>query len=236
MGIGVESDPAGQEPARERASQVGRIDLERQPARREPGMYGPEPRSRAHHAHPGSRVHLHVIEPRQIQRQAAVVGNAPAHRGRGGAPQRDRHATVARPAQGGGGLGGGLRLEDQVGHGARERSSEEASQIDVLVAICFGAQEVVGDDPLGEASRRRGAGGRVARAGRQGVPERLGQLGRTARGTALGEGAALVEEDVQVRKRRSNDARAVLGGELCELGQREPDGLFEKRGFGHPIE
>src|SRR4029077_2523924 len=99
----------------------------------------------------------------------------------------------------------------------------------VLVAIRLVPQEVVGDDSLGE-TRARSVVARVD----QRLVERLRQIEGALRSRALGEGAAFVEEEVEVRDLASDDSRALLRAQLGELVERLPDGSFEEGVLRHP--
>ena len=224
--VGVHADPAGDEPADQRAAEVGRVDLEGHPRLRQPPMDGAQPRPRAHHRHAGGDVEVDVVEAREVEREPALVGHGPAHGGRGRAAQRHRHDLLAPPAQRARGLGEVDRLEDEVRDRLGQLAREQAAQVDVLVTVGLAAQEGVGDDALAPRGGR-GAGLR-ARLGAQRLLQGLGQRLGVGRRVALGEGATLVQEEMQVGNDRLERRGALVGKELRELAQRLPDDSGEK--------
>ena len=135
-----------------------------------------------------------------------------------------------RPAQRRRGLPGIHRLEHHVRHRAGERAREQLPEVDVLIAVGFGAQQRVGDDALAQRAGRRG----VVRDRRQRRVQRLRQLARARRRVAVLELAPVVEEEIQIGDRGADRVGARFGRQpreflarLCQVG-------FEIGRSGHP--
>src|SRR5262249_10656464 len=112
---------------------------------------------------------------------------------------------------------------------------EELPEVDVLVAVGLGAQQLVGDDARGERRDPRAeTRGRalVVDALECGV-EGFGEV-ESARGRRPGlERRAPVEEIVQVRKGGAEDTGALVGGEPDEVFDRLLNSALEE-GVEHP--
>ena len=130
----------------------------------------PQPSAGAHDTDLAGRVDVGLVEVRQVEHEAAVVGHGAAERRRGGAAHRHRRRGLARPAQ---------RLDDlhgrQSGRNTRSGSAigevprEEPAEIDVLVAVGFGQQHRDRSRDarrVAAAPRRRPSPTSGARAGR----------------------------------------------------------------------
>ena len=208
----VQADAAGDEPAHQRAAQIRRIVGERHAALRELGMDRAQACPRADHTRARLRVELDRIEPRKIEREAAIVRHRAAHRSGGRAAQRDRHRARASPAQRRDALRDRERLEDEIRHRPGEQPREETAEIHVLVAVGLAAQQLVRDDAIFQRARRG-----VALERNQRLQQRAGQLGRAPWRLTNAERPALLEEEVQIRDGSADGARALLGAERDEI-------------------
>ena len=173
----VQAQAPGTEPAGERATQVGRERLEREPFRGEQRVDALEARPRADHRDAVGSIHGHVIEARHLEEQATVIGHRATERRGAGTAGRDPDAIPPRPLERGLDLAMRARLEDQVGDGAGQHPGEERPEVDVLVAIQLGAEETVGEDPVAEVLQIAVV---QARAEDQGLLQARGQLHRPA--------------------------------------------------------
>ena len=118
---GVQPDAAAGEPAGEGGAQVRRVDRQREIVTGEAPVHGAQPCTGADHAHVVAGVDVDVVEPREVQGEAAVARHRATERARGGGAQRHGHALVACPAQRLLDLGHAGRQKDDVGDGARQQ-------------------------------------------------------------------------------------------------------------------
>ncbi len=223
----IEPEPAGAEPARQRAAQVRRICEQRQPGARQFGVDRLQTRAGTDDRDSVRAIDVHAVEARHLEQEATIIRHRAAHRGAAGAARRDPQPMGSRPSECGFDFAMCRGLEHEVRNRARQDAGEHRPEVDVLIAIEFRTHESIGHDAVAQTLQ-------VVSLWMQSIHQCRLQAACQAHGAprriGVPRGCALPQHVQEIGDPPAHDCRGAIARQREEFLHGRPEVDVEERG------